>query len=269
MSDSICNFIPVKNYTGSIKTVHFVYESDFKTLKQPFLHPIYYACLVTGGCGRLTVYDNSYELEQGTLFFSFPGVPYTIDADEKFKYMYVSFMGTGAVSLLENVGIELKSCVYPGFDHLVDFWMSSITRANAKNANMLSEGVLLYTLSFIGNDGVSKQKEEPEKLFEMLVDYVDSHYRDPDISLGKLSGIFSYTEKYISYLFRTKMNIGFNRYLNNLRFQYARELISENLYSVSEIAIRCGYSDPLYFSKVFKKMLGCSPREYIKRFKSE
>ena len=85
------------------------------------------------------------------------------------------------------------------------------------------------------------------------------------VSLKKLAGLFSYTEKYISHLFKKKMNVGFNYYLNNLRLQYAHELIAQNVHSVSEIAILCGFSDPLYFSKVFKKRVGYTPTEYMKR----
>ena len=264
MSESICNFIPAKDYSGNLKTVHFVYESDFLTLKQPFIRPIYYVHLVTSGSGKLRIYDREYPLEYGTVFFSFPAVPYTVEADENFKYMYVSFMGACVPALLENFGISMKAPVYPDFSQMIDFWMSSITRINAKNANILSESVLLYMLSFMGDKGEAKQIPVSDNFFEMLIDYVDTHYRDPDICLKKIAMIFSYTEKYISHLFKTKMDIGFNKYLNNLRIQYAHEIISKNTTSVSEIAALCGFSDPLYFSKVFKKRVGCSPTEYIK-----
>ena len=265
MSNSICNFIPAKNHTGTLKTVHFVYEADFHTLRQPFLRPIYYAHLVTGGTATLKIYDKEYALQPGTLFFTFPAVPVTINGSEDFKYLYISFMGTGAASLLQELEITVSNAVYPDLHHLIDFWMRSITRVNQKNANLLSEGVLLCTLSFITTDSVHENRKPPENLLEMLVDYIDSHYRDPDLSLKKLSGIFSYTEKYISYIFKRKMNMGFNHYLNILRIQYALDLIAKDVSSVSEIAVLCGYSDPLYFSKVFKKRVGCAPTEYISR----
>lgn len=257
--------MPAKSYNGSIKTVHFVYESDFPTLKQPFIHPIYYAYLVTGGNGKLRIYDNEYELEIGTLFFSFPAVPFTVKADESLKYIYVSFMGSGAQELLESLGISLKNPVHHGHSGLIDFWMSAISRVNQKNANILSESVLLYSLSFIAGEEEKSSKSAPENFFEMLVDYVDSHYRDPDLSLKKIAGIFSYTEKYISYLFKSRKGVGFSKYLNELRIQYARDLMAQRNTSVSEIAAHCGYSDPLYFSKVFRKQMNQSPTEYIRK----
>ena len=101
MDSSICNFLPVKNYAGSLKTVHFVYETQHDTLSQPFLRPIYYCYLVTGGQGRMMLHKKEYALEKGTLFFAFPGAPYEITGDPDFRYLYVSFMGPGAGALLE------------------------------------------------------------------------------------------------------------------------------------------------------------------------
>ena len=265
MSNSICNFMPAKKNAGNIKTVHFVYEADFHTLKQPFLRPIYYVNLVTSGSGTMKIYNHTYQLTRGTLFFLFPAVPCSIEADGDFKYLYISFMGSYARTLLEELNVSLSSPVFSEFGHMIDFWMSSITHVNSKNANILSEGVLLCTLSYLTNNVFEEQKKRPEHRFDMLLDYVNTNYRDPDLSLKKIAGIFYYTEKYISHLFKKKMNIGFNQYLNDLRIQYAYELFATGVQSVSEIAVLCGYSDPLYFSKVFKKSAGLSPTEYMKQ----
>ena len=262
MTDSICNFVPERG-NGGIRTVHFVYETDFHTLKQPFLRPIYYVNLVTSGSGTMKIYNRTYPLTRGTLFFLFPAVPCTIEADGDFKYLYISFMGSYARTLLEELNVSPSSPVFAEFGHMIDFWMGSITHVNLKNANILSEGVLLCTLSYLTNNVSEEQKKRPEHQFDMLLDYINTNYRDPNLSLKKIAGIFSYTEKYISHLFKKKMSVGFNQYLNELRIQYAYELFATGVKSVSEIAVLCGYSDPLYFSKVFKKRVGQSPTEYM------
>lgn len=266
MDSSICNFMPVKNYSGGLKTVHFVYETEFKILAQPFLHPIYYCNLVTSGTARLKLCGEEYVLNRGTLYFGFPAVPYEIDGGEDFKYLYISFMGPGAEALLNELEISWKHPVYDDFAHIVDFWFSSISRINPSNANILSESALLYALSFISNSQKNiAQKRNSQNLFEMIVDYIDNHYMDPDISVNKVANIFFYTEKYLSYLFKHNMKIGFNPYLNDLRIRHARELIANNVTSVSKIAAMCGYSNSLYFSKVFRKKTGMSPTEYMKQ----
>ena len=65
------------------------------------------------------------------------------------------------------------------------------------------------------------------------------------------------------------MDISFTEYVNNLRVQYACRLMDQGENAVAEIAARCGYADPLYFSKVFKKKNGLSPQGYMKRRAAE
>ncbi len=265
MSKSICRFMPEKKYNGDIKFIHFVYETDFKNFSQPFFYSIFRMHIVTKGSAVLKIHDRIYELNIGTVFFAFPAGLYEINASDDFEYYYISFMGSGITTLLDEFEINIFNPVYQGHEHLLDFWNSSIKRINKKNINVLTECVFFYTLSFINDE---EKKEEQQKsnanLLEMMVDYIDNHYRDCDISLKKIAAIFSYTEKYLSHLFKKNMNISFKAYINNLRIQYAYMLIENSEKSVSEIASMCGYSDSLYFSKVFKKQRGVTPTEYIK-----
>ena len=90
--DSICRFVPAKDYIGSFKTVRFVKEGKFKTLSQPFYYPIHYLFLVTVGTGTLKLNGTDYPLTSGSLFFSFPQYFYEIDASDDFSYIYISFI---------------------------------------------------------------------------------------------------------------------------------------------------------------------------------
>jgi YesN/AraC family two-component response regulator len=96
-----------------------------------------------------------------------------------------------------------------------------------------------------------------------MVDYVNTHYRENNVTLRTVADIFSYTEKYLSHFFKNKMGVGFNEYLGELRLKYAYKLMADGVHSVSEIALKCGFSDPLYFSKFFKKKTGLAPTEYM------
>ena len=173
-------------------------------------------------------------------------------------------MGSCVPELLDGLKIDLDRCVFAGHGALCDLWINSIVRLSDSNSNILTESMLLYALSYLAPtdcfDGKNKQRAA---LSELIADYVDMHFRDPDLTLRRVADVFAYTEKYLSHLFKKKMNVGFGEYLTNLRLQYAHKLISEGVTSVSEISVRCGYSDPLYFSKVFKKKVGRAPSEYI------
>ena len=71
MSDSICIFMPSKSYSFDIKPVHFVYETEFHKLRQPFFSEVYYMHLITKGSAILKISEDSYPLTRGDIFFSF------------------------------------------------------------------------------------------------------------------------------------------------------------------------------------------------------
>lgn len=264
MENSICEFMPTKNYNKDLKIVNFVYESEIKKLKQPFIRPIFVMNLVIKGNGILKMNDKSSELTAGTLFFSFPGCPFEVEASADFRYIYISFMGTNSSILLEEFGITLDNYLFSGMDFVIPFWLESIRRINKSNSNVLPECVLLYTLSYMGDASEKITfKGSNKTLFETIVDYVDNNFTDTDISIRKISDVFSYTEKYVSSLFCKNMKIKFKSYLCDLRIQYANKLIEEGETSVSKIAQMCGYQDPLYFAKVFKEKTGKTPKQKI------
>lgn len=265
MSDSICRFLPAKNEDTAIKTVRFVYETECLTLSQPFVSPIYALHIVTEGRATLRIYDKEYSLERGDIFFAFPAVLHYLDASEDFKYIYISFMGSGAAQILSRCSINHENPVYKDYAFLCPMFESAIRRITNVNANMLTESVLGYTLSFFDKTEEKEQTgKSQDSAFKAIVNYVDHHYRESDMSLGRLADTFSYTEKYLSSLFKKNMQIGFVNYLNNLRIQYANELIEKGAESISEIAAACGYSDYSYFARVFKKRTGKTPTQSMR-----
>lgn len=67
---------------------------------------------------------------------------------------------------------------------------------------------------------------------------------------------------YFSRLFRTSYNQTFLEYLTAYRIDRAVELLQQTDIPVREIAVRVGYTDANYFTKVFKRHLGVTPTEY-------
>ena len=272
MSESICRFMPAKNEDATIQAVRFVFETECHTLNQPFMEPIYVFHIVTKGTAVFRIGDKQYSLKRGDVFFAFPAYPYYLDGDDDFEYIYISFMGSGATSRLPKCNITPENPYFSDFGFLCTIFENAIRRITPFNSNLLTESVLFYALSFFGNGETESENEEqpnPNSVFESIVDYVDYHYRESDISLSRLANVFSYTEKYLSSLFKKNMQIGFISYLNSLRIQYACELIQKGNLNMAEISVACGYSDYSYFSKVFKKISGKSPTDALKYLKNK
>lgn len=263
--EDICNFIPPKNNRGDIEYFHFVYESNYKKLKQPFFFMTHRIFLVFKGDGTLKVGTHKYKLKPGTVFFTFPKTAFELEGIGNFTYLYISFRGDGVEPLLKNFNINSDNCIFDGFEQLKDFWMTSIRRVTPVNATALTESVLLYTLSFIGS---SSSGTLQKNRFDSILSYVNENFTDPTLSVKKLADIYFYSEKYLSSLFVKKMGVKLTEYVSKLRITRAEELIQSGYTSVSHISTVCGFTDPLYFSKVFKKYNRVSPGEYIKNNKS-
>ena len=267
--NSICRFIPAKAVNEGLETVYFVYETEFPKLKQPFQHATFFLQLVTRGNAQLHLDGHTYHLRRGALLMIPPNVKYTVEGDGDFAYMYITFTGERAFRLAEPFDVDAGGPVFYDFEWLIEFWQSCIRRITAANAAILTESVLLYTLSFlyVGHDGTD-MLDKSKTVFDNMLVYVKNHFSDADLSLRKIADLFSYTEKYLSHLFKKNTGVNFNVYLTQMRIDYAVKCMEGGMRSVREIAEICGYYDPLYFSKVFKRIKKDTPLSYMKKYDS-
>ncbi len=261
--EDICNFIPPKKHNSDLEFLHFVYETNIKRLRQPFTHSNFYINIVFKGTAVLKFDNKKFQIKSGDIFFTFPNQKFTIDVDSKFTFLYISFNGIGAMSLLDNFNINKENCIFNNFDNVIPFWISAVRRINPGNANVLTESVLMYTLSFLDNLSSSNKEYKKDK-FESILDYINHNYASNDMSLKKVADIFFYNEKYLSSLFIKRTGLRFSQYLNNLRIQFATKLFKNGETNISTISNKCGFTDQFYFSKVFKKNTNKTPSEYIK-----
>ena len=92
--------------------------------------------------------------------------------------------------------------------------------------------------------------------------YVNEHYDDPELGVGKISELFGFNQNYVSQMFKKSEQEGFTAYLTRVRMGHAIQLLRESDCQIREVGERCGYSDYFYFARVFRKYTGRSPGEY-------
>ena len=91
--------------------------------------------------------------------------------------------------------------------------------------------------------------------------YISEHYMD-NLSLSSVAEELGITGGYLSTLFTQNFDCGFVDYLNQIRIDRACVYLEQTYLKTYEIAYKVGFKDEKYFSKVFKKLTGVSPREY-------
>ncbi|UOQ87251.1 response regulator transcription factor [Gracilibacillus salinarum] len=96
---------------------------------------------------------------------------------------------------------------------------------------------------------------------QLLLDYIDDHY-EQHLTLKTLADHFHFNPSYLSSYFSKHHQEGFSEYLNHVRIKNAMKLLRSTDLSISAISEEVGYSDPSYFTKVFKKVASVSPSTY-------
>ncbi|MCR4850467.1 MAG: response regulator [Lachnospiraceae bacterium] len=94
-----------------------------------------------------------------------------------------------------------------------------------------------------------------------------SEFYHTGITLDEIASRLDITPEYLGTLFHKETGVTFSTYIKNFRIQKAKELLIGTSLKLYEIADRVGYSDPKYFSKVFRDTTGQLPADYRKAFK--
>lgn len=94
--------------------------------------------------------------------------------------------------------------------------------------------------------------------------YIDENYAK-EISLDDVSRMVDISPYYFSKLFKQEVGENFIEYVTRTRIKNARHFLEDTRYSIKEVCVMSGYSDPNYFSRIFKKYEGMTPSEYRER----
>lgn len=98
-------------------------------------------------------------------------------------------------------------------------------------------------------------------LIRNVIDHIDFHFAQ-DLSLKSLAERFNCSSGYLSAQFKKENGVTLTDYLNGKRLEHAKRLLTRTQLTISEIAQESGFDDINYFSRLFKRSHGMTPREY-------
>ncbi len=104
------------------------------------------------------------------------------------------------------------------------------------------------------------------RVVQLVKKYIDAHYGE-NISLEALARHASISKFYLSRMFKSCENETIISYLQRVRIDNAKRMLKAGR-SPSEACYQCGFSDPAYFGKSFKKATGTTPAQFAKRYGS-
>ncbi|MCM3724764.1 AraC family transcriptional regulator [Neobacillus cucumis] len=126
---------------------------------------------------------------------------------------------------------------------------------------------LLILLSQIYNEkrtipGIAYNVDHERKiLIQRICGYLERHY-DQKISIPDLCQLFNISARHLNRLFKQETNETVVEMIQRIRIEKAKYLLLASDEKVINIAMRVGYDDPAFFSKLFRRVVGCSPGKY-------
>lgn len=108
----------------------------------------------------------------------------------------------------------------------------------------------------------TRKKNYKNRTVSNIQKYIQSNL-DKKLSLNEVAALFGFSPNYLSQLFARCTGFSFVEYITNVKISAAKDMLLQGNTRIYEIAENLGFESAFYFSKVFKKVEGFSPREYI------
>jgi two-component system response regulator YesN len=106
-----------------------------------------------------------------------------------------------------------------------------------------------------------KQSSGHDKIIQKAMEYIKDNL-SKQLTLSMVASNVHLNPTYFSEYFKIKTGENFTSYLTRMRMEEAKRLLANPCLKINEIAACLGYSDPRYFSKTFKEVIGILPKEY-------
>jgi len=109
-----------------------------------------------------------------------------------------------------------------------------------------------------------RRRDHKNRIVSDVKKYISAHTHDK-LSLNEVAAIFGVSPSYLSQLFGRYNDTGFNEYINTCKIEEAKRLLRTENHKVYEVAEILNFGSEFYFSKVFKKIQGVTPSEYLSK----
>ncbi len=109
-----------------------------------------------------------------------------------------------------------------------------------------------------------KKDSKTHDIASAAKEYIEKNYEDSTLSINDISEALCVNQTYLRKMFKSEMNMTLTEYITQYRMQMAKALLTGTDEKLTAIAYKVGYNDVSYFSNVFKKFYGISPRSMSK-----
>ena len=240
----------------------------------PAVRPQYVIHYIIDGEGSYTVNNKTHLLKKNQGFLIRPGTVtyYEAAKDNPWSYMWIGFNGVKAETYLNYANLNEENLIFEySTDDTLKEYISEMLKLNEMDySNELKlEGLLYLFMSKLveTRKEVFNQKayKSAELYLEKSIEFIENNYSN-NIKINDIASYIGINRSYLTHIFKKNINISPQDFLVNYKIDKACNLLQNTDLSIKVVAASIGYSDPLTFSKIFKKVKGLSPKNYREKF---
>ena len=174
---------------------------------------------------------------------------------------------------LKNCNIDIKKKLIPVLNdpYITQLFEEIMQESNnqlpyyetSNRAKIMTLLVHLYR-NYKSKDSQITNTQTQIEIVMNILNYIKEHYKE-DIQLADIGKSIGLSANYLCTCFRRETQITINKYINTLRCNEAKVLLSQNKLSVTEIGMHCGFNSMSYFSKTYYQIIGELPSQTLER----
>jgi AraC-like DNA-binding protein len=249
---------------GHYKLIHL---KQFQTIRTNGRRD-YQLLYVAEGIAHFVIEDKKHEVGKGGVVLYKPEEPqnYGYNLSDKPDIYWIHFTGRKAEQFLEVLGLCLENPIQlQGSDDLIELFEKIITELRMGrylNTEMIEAYfrqlmIMISRINYI--DGTAKHPYN--SLFDEIINDFNREYQR-NINIAEYAANQHISCSWFIREFKKYTGYAPKQYITNLRIQQAKELLNNRYLSINDVSTLVGYENQLYFSRIFRKNTGMSPREY-------
>ncbi|MGM9683636.1 MAG: helix-turn-helix domain-containing protein [Eubacteriales bacterium] len=243
--------------------------SDFKHFAH--IHKSYELIYVIKGSFECIVDNKTYNLKENECAMIFPYQIHSWKISSNGE-IYIVVFSEDFVKHFTNITASQvsKNPVFKCSEEVAPYFLKSLyvkyPNYSGKPDRQMTMQIKSCLYGILGDflrqaDFDSSPSSDTNNLMVGILNYISTHFNE-NISLQSISKELGYSYQYVSKSFNQYVQTNFKTLLNQYRFEYAKQLLSETSKSISEIAFESGFQSIRNFNYVFYSFTNLTPREF-------
>ena len=265
--------VPIANYSLTLES----YGEDTEVFSNYTHGPVITRSLLIQYChtgsGYFEINGTRFNVRGGDCIVSFTGES-RVEAvgDDAWRFSWLYFSGESAFDFMSQLNVTPENPIVNGCREsripaiIKEIFQTTDSVDHLKNIILGSKIFAFFAeLAYVKSRDLDVDKNSlQEDYVSRIIHFMNIHYAEKDLRIDTIAKSIGLNRSYLYSIFKTKTGISPQEYLAQLRVKAACELLKLPRATVSSVATSVG-CEPLVFTRTFKKIMGITPNEYMKK----